>query len=142
MSKIELPPLPRGLVYTPARGTVGAAMYTYTADQMQAYADACTAALRAELDFAVEQAAKNADEVLRLRELLELQPMTAVADRYAHRLALSLECILADDYSGAWWNDALTLLGEYRSAMNAIHEQHSPTWMGEPVLSAAPKGTP
>ena len=30
--------LPMGAVYTPALGTVGAAMYTYTADQMRAFA--------------------------------------------------------------------------------------------------------
>lgn len=39
----ELPPLPQGAVYTPALGTVGAAMYTFTADQMRAYADAAVA---------------------------------------------------------------------------------------------------
>jgi len=27
----------------------------------------------------------------------------------------------------------MNLIGEYRSAMNAIHEQHSPTHMGEPL---------
>ena len=31
----ELPPLPQGAVYTPALGTVGAAIYTFTADQMR-----------------------------------------------------------------------------------------------------------
>jgi hypothetical protein len=30
--------MPQGAVYTRALGTVGAAMYTYTADQMRAYA--------------------------------------------------------------------------------------------------------
>lgn len=39
----ELPPLPQGAVYTPALGTVGAAMYTFTADQMRAYGDAVRA---------------------------------------------------------------------------------------------------
>ena len=39
----ELPPLPQGAVYTPALGTVGAAIYTFTADQMRAYAAAAVA---------------------------------------------------------------------------------------------------
>jgi hypothetical protein len=43
----ELPPLPQGAVYTPALGTVGAAMYTFTADQMRAYAAAAVARERA-----------------------------------------------------------------------------------------------
>ena len=43
----ELPPLPQGAVYTPALGTVGAAIYTFTADQMRAYAAAAVARERA-----------------------------------------------------------------------------------------------
>ncbi len=43
MSTTELPELPLGAVYTRALGTVGAAMYTYTADQMRAYALAAIA---------------------------------------------------------------------------------------------------
>jgi len=38
--------MPRGAVYTRALGTVGAAMYTYTADQMRDYARANIAAER------------------------------------------------------------------------------------------------
>ena len=38
--------MPTGAVYTRALGTVGAAMYTYTADQMRAYALANIAAER------------------------------------------------------------------------------------------------
>lgn len=49
---------------------------------------------------------------------------------FAHRLALELEYILTDKNTN--WDRAMSLLGEYRSAMNAIHEQHSPTFMGEP----------
>jgi hypothetical protein len=59
--------------------------------------------------------------------------MTEVADRYAHRLAMHLELFLSD-YGGQYYNDAINTLGEYRSAMNRIHERHSPTHMGEPVL--------
>jgi hypothetical protein len=61
-----------------------------------------------------------------------LEPMKEVADRFAHRLALELECVLAD--RNVNWDRAINLIGEYRSAMNAIHEQHSPTFMGEPVI--------
>ena len=60
-----------------------------------------------------------------------VEPMTEVADRFAHRLALELECVLADRNVNL--NRAMNLIGEYRAAMNAIHEQHSPTFMGEPV---------
>ena len=59
--------------------------------------------------------------------------MDTVAINHAHKLALHLECILAD-YSGPWYEQALQSLGEYRSAMDAIHERESPTFMGEPVL--------
>jgi len=58
-----------------------------------------------------------------------------VADRFAHRMALELECVLSDGaYSNKWYTSAMQVLSEYRSAMNAIHEQHSPTFMGEPKL--------
>ena len=62
-----------------------------------------------------------------------VDPMTVVADRYAHRMAMVLECVLMDRASDRWWNEGIQLIGEYRSAMNAIHEQHSPTYMGEPL---------
>tara|TARA_R110000868_G_scaffold183460_1_gene424766 strand:+ start:443 stop:889 length:447 start_codon:yes stop_codon:yes gene_type:complete len=63
----------------------------------------------------------------------QAEPMTEVADRFAHRMALELECVLSDGaYSNKWYKSAMQVLGEYRSAMNAIHEQHSPTFMGEP----------
>jgi hypothetical protein len=67
------------------------------------------------------------------------EPMTEVADRFAHRMALELECVLSDGaYSNKWYKSAMQVLSEYRSAMNAIHEQHSPTFMGEPKLSQPP----
>lgn len=66
------------------------------------------------------------------------EEMTKVADRFAHRMALDLECVLAD-YSGKWWDTAMQTLGDYRSAMNAIHERESPTFMGEPLI---PKDKP
>ena len=64
-----------------------------------------------------------------------VEPMTEVADRFAHRMALELECVLSEGaYSHRWYTSAMQVLSEYRSAMNAIHEQHSPTFMGEPAL--------
>ena len=67
--------------------------------------------------------------------------MSAVADQFAHRLALDLECVLAD-YSGTWHDTAISTLGAYRKAMNAIHERESPTFMGEPVLLDIAAPTP
>lgn len=64
--------------------------------------------------------------------------MDAVASKYAHKLALDLECVLSD-YNGRWWDTAMNTIGEYRSAMNAIHERESPTFMGEPSIAASPE---
>ena len=78
---------------------------------------------------------KVAKAITTIRTALEQQaePMTEVADRFAHRMALELECVLSDGaYSNKWYKSAMQVLSEYRSAMNAIHEQHSPTFMGEP----------
>ena len=57
----------------------------------------------------------------------------AVAIRYAHKLALDLECVLSGN-PDRWFDTAMQTIGEYRSAMNAIHERESPTFMGEPVI--------
>jgi hypothetical protein len=65
-------------------------------------------------------------------QLRQAEPMTEVADRFAHRMALELEYVLADRLG--YYNKAMQVLSEYRSAMNDIHEQHSPTFMGEPKL--------
>ena len=59
--------------------------------------------------------------------------MNLVAEKYAHKLALDLECVLSD-YSGKWWSAAIETIGKYREEMNAIHERESPTFMGEPRL--------
>ena len=64
-------------------------------------------------------------------DMLDVAEMDEVAIEYAHRLALELECMLAD--RGANWVRAMSLIDGYRSAMNAIHEQHAPTLMGEPT---------
>ena len=63
-----------------------------------------------------------------------VEPMIDVADRFAHRMAMVLECVLMDRASDRWWNEGMQLIGEYRMEMNRIHERHSPTHMGEPVL--------
>jgi len=67
--------------------------------------------------------------------------MDAIASQYAHKLALDLECVLAD-YSGKWWDAAIKTLGAYREAMNAIHERESPTFMGEPQPAAQQEPAP
>jgi hypothetical protein len=59
--------------------------------------------------------------------------MDEVAHRFAHRLALDLECVLAR-YQGPWYDEAWDTLGQYRSEMNKLHEQVSPTFMGEPLI--------
>ena len=69
--------------------------------------------------------------------MLDVREMDEVAHRFAHPLALELECVLAD--RNANWDRAMNLIGEYRSAMNAIHEHHSPTFMGEPLIAQEPK---
>lgn len=62
--------------------------------------------------------------------------MTLVADRYAHVMAMHLECILLN-YDGPFSSDAMNTLSEYRDAMNRIHEAESPTHMGEPLIDHA-----
>lgn len=71
--------------------------------------------------------------------LITVEPMTQVADQFAHRMALELECVLSDGaYSNKWYSSAMQVLSEYRSAMNTIHEEHSPTFMGEPYVKHTP----
>lgn len=61
--------------------------------------------------------------------------MDEVAQEFAHRLALNLECVILEcPASARFYDEALQTLGDYRSAMNAIHERMSPTHMGEPVV--------
>ena len=57
----ELPPLPQGAVYTPALGTVGAAIYTFTADQMRAYAAAAVARERYKWELLTNQVLSDAE---------------------------------------------------------------------------------
>jgi len=61
--------------------------------------------------------------------------MDKVAQEFAHRLAMNLECLILEcPASARFYDEAATTLGAYRSAMNAIHESLSPTHMGEPVV--------
>jgi hypothetical protein len=66
-----------------------------------------------------------------------MDAMDEVAHRFAHRLALDLECVLAK-YEGPWYDQAWDTLSQYRSEMNKLHEQVSPTFMGEPLIKDAP----
>lgn len=61
------------------------------------------------------------------------EAMNEVAQRFAHRLALDLECVLAR-YNGPWYDEAMQTLSDYRTAMNELHEKMSPTFMGEPLV--------
>ncbi|MEN9885740.1 MAG: hypothetical protein RL758_318 [Pseudomonadota bacterium] len=63
--------------------------------------------------------------------------MDEIAHRFAHRLALDLECVLAR-YQGPWYDEAWETLSQYRSEMNKLHEQVSPTFMGEPLIKDTP----
>ena len=68
-------------------------------------------------------------------DMLDISEMDEVAHRFAHPLALALECVLSEGaYSSKWYSSTMQTLGEYHSAMNEIHEQHSPTFMGEPKV--------
>ena len=93
-------------------------------------------ATKAEMLTEIKALRANNRELLDQRYvLMQVEPMTAVAGRYAHRMALELECVLAD--RPGYYDKAMQVLSEYRSAMNAIHEQHSPTRMGEPLMHNA-----
>lgn len=70
-----------------------------------------------------------------------INEMTAVADRHAHVMAMWLE-LVCSDYSGKFYDSAMQALGEYRIAMNAIHDREAPTFMGEPVLPKDRNSTP
>lgn len=64
--------------------------------------------------------------------LITVEPMTQVADQFAHRMALELKCVLTNRPN--YYDKTVQILSEYHSAMNAIHEKHSPTFMGEPCV--------
>lgn len=85
--------------------------------------------------FSVDEPLAKISEALRhIDRDVATYEMDRVAITHAHGLALDLECILADDYHGKWYNSALNRLASYREAMNAIHERESPTFLGEPVI--------
>ena len=86
----------------------------------------CKVALDA-IQEALAQPAQESDDIA--------ARMSVVADEFAHKMALDLECILYE-YSGKWYDAALNTLEAYRTAMRDIHESVSPTHMGEPVLQS------
>ena len=85
------------------------------------------------IDGMQKQAQSSVDRAINASLDRTVDAMDEVAHRFAHRLALDLECVLAK-YSGPWYNEAWATLGEYRAEMNKIHEQVSPTFMGEPLI--------
>ena len=85
----------------------------------------------------IERLRRELEQAEETEEELIAQRMSDVADRFAHRLALDLECILPH-YSGPWYGDAMRTLEAYRAAMRDIHEDSCPTHMGEPVEENTP----
>ena len=145
-----LPQLPEALI---VRRNAHGFSHSFTALQMDKYGRDCAevvqtevARLTAELGDLPQSQAEMLAEIKALRAnnrdlldqryaLMQMEPMAEIADRYAHRMAMLLECIVMSVPSGtAYWDEAMATLDGYRGEMNAIHEQHSPTHMGEPVL--------
>jgi len=87
---------------------------------MSAAHDGLTARLR---DSVIVECAEAADAIEQLSA-------HSIGDRFAHRLAILLECALLDP-TGTW-NDGLKLLDEYRAAHEAEYPS-MPTFMGEPM---------
>ena len=56
----------------------------------------------------IERLRRELEQAEETEEELIAQRMSDVADRFAHRLALDLECILPH-YSGPWYGDAISL---------------------------------
>jgi hypothetical protein len=55
--------------------------------------------------------------------LLAQIAMTEIAEKYAHRMALHLECVLMSAPTGTpFWDEAMATLDGYRGELNAIHE--------------------
>jgi hypothetical protein len=84
------------------------------------------------IDGMQKQAQSSVDRAINASLDRTADAMDEVAHRFAHRLALDLECVLAK-YDGPWYDQAWETLSQYRSEMNKLHEQVSPTFMGEPV---------
>ena len=58
--------------------------------------------------------------------------ITAIADKFAAKLALELECVLAD--RAGYYDKAMEILCEYRAAMDTV-DTNCPTLFGEPVIT-------
>ena len=89
------------------------------------------------IDGMQKQAQSSVDRAVNRMADRAADAMDEVAHRFAHRLALDLECVLAK-YDGPWYDQAWDTLSQYRSEMNKLHEQVSPTFMGEPLIKDAP----
>jgi hypothetical protein len=141
-----LPELPDALI---VRRNAHGFSYSFTALQMDKYGRDCAEAaqaevarLTAELGDLPQAQAEMLSEIKALRTKNSNlrhdgneRAMLQIADKYAHRMAMLLECIVMSVPSGtAYWDEAMATLDGYRGEMNAIHEQGSPTHMGEPVL--------
>lgn len=125
----------------PPKDNPNAAWTPKVQDRLQEQVNALRMALDTEMSAAnlyAKQVAHWIEKHDALREPI-IDEMDAVASKYAHKLALDLECVLSD-YNGKWWDTAMQTIGEYRMAMNRIHERESPTHMGEPVLPKISSG--
>ena len=89
------------------------------------------------IDGMQKQAQSSVDRAINASLDRTADAMDEVAHRFAHRLALDLECVLAK-YDGPWYDQAWETLSQYRSEMNKLHEQVSPTFMGEPLIKDTP----
>ena len=85
------------------------------------------------IDGMQKQAQSSVDRAINASLDRTADAMDEVAHRFAHRLALDLECVLAK-YEGPWYDQAWDTLSQYRGEMNKLHEQVSPTFMGEPLI--------
>jgi hypothetical protein len=88
------------------------------------------------IDGMQKQTQSSVDRALNRMADRAADAMDEVAHRFAHRLALDLECVLSK-YDGPWYDQAWDTLSQYRSEMNKLHEQVSPTFMGEPLIKDA-----
>jgi hypothetical protein len=104
---------------------------------LNAWRDQASDYERGFIDGMQKQAQSSVDRAINASLDRTADAMDEVAHRFAHRLALDLECVLAK-YDGPWYDQAWETLSQYRSEMNKLHEQVSPTFMGEPLIKDTP----
>lgn len=100
---------------------------------LNAWRDQASDYERGFIDGMQKQAQSSVDRAINASLDRTGDAMDEVAHRFAHRLALDLECVLAR-YDGPWYDQAWETLSQYRSEMKKLHEQVSPTFMGEPMI--------